>query len=88
MSESKPSILLVAESDEFEATTVEAVPPTWRDVWAILRGRYEPRVRRVKRLTLRGTDRLMKQAYGEPLRRALNRQPPFLERLRDDASRD
>lgn len=56
---------------------IEAVPPTWRDFWAIFRGRYVARVRVREIMTLAATDlmfrevytsdRLEEQLYGSPL---------------------
>lgn len=55
-----------AESDEYEVVSVVAVKPSWRDVWAILRGRYEPKVRKVKRLTPAGVNRVIKDVWSHP----------------------
>jgi hypothetical protein len=63
---------VVIQRTEDEVTSVEAVPPTWRDVWAILRGTYRPKVRVVSRLTVAGTAKMLKEVWGEPVREALN----------------
>ena len=34
-----------ATAESLSGLVVESVPPTWRDLWAILRNRYQPRLR-------------------------------------------
>ena len=50
-------------STKYEDFIVEPVPPTWRDCWAIIRGRYVPTLRTRKRITMAGTDRVLKQVW-------------------------
>lgn len=45
------------DGDRYEVTYVVAVTPTRRDVWAILRGRYEPKVQTTGVPTQAGIDR-------------------------------
>lgn len=61
--EPRDSYRIDAESDEYVDILVVAVKPTWRDVWAILRGRYRPKVVRRERLTPAGLLRALKQAW-------------------------
>jgi hypothetical protein len=42
----QPRDSIVLESDKWRSISVRAVAPTWRDVWAILRGCYQPKVQR------------------------------------------
>jgi hypothetical protein len=56
----------------------EAVPPTWRDVWAILRGTYRPEIRVVRRLTLAGFDAVLKDVWDDRIREALDQPSAFL----------
>jgi hypothetical protein len=51
------------ESDKYEITVVEAVKPTWRDVWAIVRGRYEPKVRKRRQITVLGMEKALKEVW-------------------------
>jgi hypothetical protein len=67
MSEEAVSVILESESSDLWNVHVVAVKPTWRDVWAILRGSYVPRVRRVRRF------REIDEAV-EDVRRDFNRQ--------------
>lgn len=64
---SEYAIRIDAESDEYAVTMVKAVAPSWRDVWAIVRGRYEPKVRKVKSATAAGMDRALKEVWSSPL---------------------
>ena len=81
MTEPKPSIRIDSESDEYEVTTVEPIPPRKRDWWAVLRGRYTPKVKKVKRLTVKGMNRALKQTWTAE-KMGLNNTTPFLENLR------
>lgn len=81
MTELHDSIRLDNESDEYQAVSVVAVAPTWRDVWAILRGRYKPRVYKRYAITTAGAARVMKQVYNRDSLSALHDSNPLLERL-------
>lgn len=59
------SIRLDTESDKYEVTSVIGVAPTWRDVWAIIRGRYQPLVRRRKVMTSAGANRVLKEVWAD-----------------------
>ena len=50
----------------FEPWVVEAEPPTWRDLWAILRKRYRPRLKVSIRLSMEGTNRVLKDVWTAP----------------------
>ena len=45
------------------AVRIEAMPPTWRDFWAIFRGRYVARVRVREIMTLAATDLMLKEIW-------------------------
>jgi hypothetical protein len=57
----------VAESDEYTHVEYVAQRPRRRDFWRVLIGRYEPQVRRVKRLTLKGYDRALREVWTQPM---------------------
>lgn len=79
------SILLVHESDEFESVSVEAVPPTWRDLWKILRGTYKPMVRRRKAITVAGASKIIKETWtSDKVRDALHQPSPLMDLLKRD----
>jgi hypothetical protein len=83
MSKVQDSIRIDAESDEYEVTSVVPVPPSWRDVWAILRGRYEAKVKKVKRLTSKGMHRELKRVWtADTLYEDLYRGDELLSRLK------
>lgn len=58
------SVRLASESDRYKVTSVVAVGPTWRDVWAILRGRYRPLVVKRRRMTVAGMNREIKKVWS------------------------
>lgn len=74
--------LRLDESDEYVTVSVEAIPPTWRDLWAILRGRYRPALKVVRRLTVKGIDRELKAAWTTPkLMEQMYKDSPLLKLL-------
>lgn len=78
-----PSIRLADESNEYEAVGVVAVKPTWRDVWAILRGTYQPMVTRRKAITTAGAAKVMKETWtDEKVRQVLDGPSPLAELLK------
>jgi hypothetical protein len=79
------SIRLADESNEYESVSVEAVPPTWRDIWKILRGTYKPVVRRRKVLTVAGASKVLKETWASgEVRDALNQPSPLMDLLKRD----
>jgi hypothetical protein len=54
--------VVIERTEEF-VRIAEAVPPTWRDVWAILRGTYRPEIRVVRQLTAVGMDAALEKAW-------------------------
>jgi hypothetical protein len=66
------SILLKDETDEYQVTSVVAVPPTWRDIWSILRGRYKAKVQRRGAITTAGAGKVLKETFTPDIRDALN----------------
>ena len=84
----EPSLMirLAAESDEDNDVFVVAVAPSWRDVWAILRGRYVPRVVRVSRATPAAIRRTVREVWTAPrVREQLDADNPLLSMLRHDS---
>jgi hypothetical protein len=81
MFEPQRFIRLDAESDEFEEVHVVAIAPRRRDIWAILRGRYVPLVRRRRTSTVAGLARAAKQAFTREAL-GLDEPNPLLEALR------
>lgn len=56
---------------------VTAVPPVgWRAAWAVLRGRFQPRLRVTRRMNLRMTDDALREVYVGPIKDQLNRKRP------------
>lgn len=81
----KPTLMIriAAESDEDHNVFVVAVKPTWRDVPAILRGRYVPRVERIRRATPQGVCRAVSEIWTAPkVREQLYGANPLLTMLR------
>lgn len=79
----KPERLILPkpESGYFELI-VESIPPTWRDLWAILRGRYEPRLHVYELLDVRGINACLKDVWTKDrLEPQLNQRSPLLDRL-------
>jgi hypothetical protein len=68
--------VVIERTKEF-VRIAEAVPPTWRDVWAILWGTYRPEVRVVQRLTLAGFDAVLKDVWDDRIRRVLDQPSAF-----------
>jgi hypothetical protein len=68
--------VVIERTKEF-VRIAEAVPPTWRDVWAILRGTYRPEIRVVQRLTLAGFDAVLKDVWDDRIREALDEPSAF-----------
>lgn len=66
------SIMVKDESSEYQVTSVVAVTPTWRDVWAILRKRYKPKVKWMSTITMAGADKLLKEHFTEQVNEALH----------------
>lgn len=64
-------------SNRAKTTSVVAVAPARRDIWAILRGRYVPKVRVVSQVTAAGYDKVMRDAYADL--------PTLLERIYTDS---
>jgi hypothetical protein len=54
--------VVIERTKEF-VRIAEAVPPTRRDVWAILRGTYRSEIRVVRRLTAVGMDAALEKAW-------------------------
>lgn len=70
---------LVAESDEYQHAWVEAVAPTWRDVWKIVRGRYTPALVRRSRMTMKGADKVIREVWTDEKMSALYTDSPLLK---------
>jgi hypothetical protein len=68
--------VVIERTGEF-VRIAEAVPPTRRDVWAILRGTYRPEIRVVQRLTLAGFDAVLKDVWDDRIRQALDQPSAF-----------
>lgn len=63
-------------------TVIKAQVPTWRDVWAILRGRYAPKVIVSRKLTVAGVSRVIKRAWSKPrLEKQMKNSSPLLTAL-------
>lgn len=79
---------LDAESTEETFVFVEALAPTWRDVPAILLGRYRPLVVRRSRMTLAAISRTIKGTWtSEAVHEQLYDRNPLLDLFRGpDAS--
>lgn len=79
---------LAAESTEDLDVWVEAVAPTWRDVPAILLGRYRPLVVRGKAMTASAMIKTIAEAWtGKAVREQLYDRNPLLDLFRGpDAS--
>jgi hypothetical protein len=77
---------LWSEAESTEDFTVEyvAIPPRRRDWLRVLLGRYTPEVRRLRRFTLAGLNRELKEQYTSGIRAAMNDASPFLEPSRQD----
>lgn len=58
-------------------TYVEAEKPTWRNIWAILRGRHQPQLVMHRVLTTHGASEMMKENYTKPIRDYLNQASVF-----------
>lgn len=84
MTEFHDSIVLEHESDEYRVTSVVAVTPTWRDLWAILRGRYRPKVFRQCAITVLGASRIMEEHYTPQLRETMHQPSLFRYEEPDD----
>ncbi len=62
--------------------SIRSVKPTWRDVWAILRGRYQPKIIIGLGITPQQLDRILKETWtGGDLDKELNAGSHFLERI-------
>jgi hypothetical protein len=70
--------VVIERTREF-VRVAEAVPPTWRDVWAILRGTYRPEIRVVQRPTLAGYATVLKDVWDDRIREALDEPSAFLD---------
>ena len=71
-----------ATAESLCGVTIEPVVPTWRDWWAILRGRYEPRVRVREVMTLAAYDFILRETYTtESLEEVLYAESPFIDHL-------
>jgi hypothetical protein len=58
------TILIPAESNDYVRVVVEAVPPRgWRDAWRVLRGTYQPLVRRRRTATFAGVQKALKEVW-------------------------
>jgi hypothetical protein len=68
--------VVIERTEEF-VRIAEAVPPTWRDVWAILRGTYRPEIRVVQRPTLAAFDAVLKDVWDDRIRRILDQPSAF-----------
>jgi hypothetical protein len=68
--------VVIERTEEF-VRIAEAVPPTWRDVWAILRGTYRPEIRVVRQLTAAGLDAVLKMSGFGGIRGALDQPSAF-----------
>jgi len=71
--------VISSTDDHYGPTVIQAVPPTWRDFWSILRGRYKPSVKVGRRLTLKGTNRVIREVWDEKVRDELNKPSPLFE---------
>jgi hypothetical protein len=77
------TIRLADESNEDVNVVVEAVPPTWRDIWSILRGTYKPMVRRRRTTTAAGLCKTIKEVWTAPsVKEQLYADSPLLDLLK------
>lgn len=52
------------ESDEWTRVGYAADAPRKRDFWKVIRGKWQPEVRRVERLTVAGLNRTLKEVWS------------------------
>lgn len=68
----------VTDATQLMGRRIEPIPPTWRDLWAILRGRYQPRLRVVGVLNVQATDYTLRKVWtGDRLESMLADSPPL-----------
>ena len=75
----------VINRDEYHVEFIEAIPPTRRDLWSILRGKYKPQLRIVERLTTKGFARVIRQEYEPKIREAMNDPSPLAGMFKAEA---
>ena len=82
-----PETYRVPDSEDEDGQRLIVTPstPTWRDAWAILRGRYRTTLTVGRPTTLKKADRILRETWADGFKK-LN-EGPFLDKLkawRDD----
>jgi hypothetical protein len=60
---SRGSYVIPSPDDHYGPWVIGAIPPRKRDFWKVLRGKWKPEVYVTQRLTLKGTNRVIKSVY-------------------------
>lgn len=73
-----------ATAESLSPLIVEPVPPTWRDLWAILRKRYEPKLRVRLQMGVAAMDFILAETWtNESLEEQLHSSHHLFDALED-----